>query len=48
MTKNENIPICGTDPFPLLRDIGVGFEVNEMNVKIIRESIAELADRFKP
>jgi len=29
----------------LLRDIGVGFEVNEMNVALIRESIAELAER---
>ncbi len=31
----------------LLRDIGVGFEVNEMNVELIRESIAELAERFR-
>jgi 3-dehydroquinate synthase len=31
----------------LLRDIGVGFEVNEMDTKLIRESIAELAERFK-
>jgi 3-dehydroquinate synthase len=31
----------------LLRDIGVGFEVNEMNTSLIRESIAELAERFK-
>ncbi|MCO5051358.1 MAG: 3-dehydroquinate synthase [Verrucomicrobiae bacterium] len=30
----------------LLRDIGVGFEVNEMQVDLIRESIAELAQRF--
>ena len=29
----------------LLRDIGVGFEVNEMNPALIRESIAELAKR---
>jgi 3-dehydroquinate synthase len=32
----------------LLRDIGVGFEVNDMNAKLIRESIAELTERFKP
>lgn len=32
----------------LLRDIGVGFEVNEMNAKLIREAIAELTERFKP
>jgi 3-dehydroquinate synthase len=31
----------------LLRDIGVGFEANEMEAKWIRESIAELAERFK-
>ena len=31
----------------LLRDIGVGFEVNEMDVGLIRESIAEVAERFK-
>jgi 3-dehydroquinate synthase len=31
----------------LLRDIGVGFEVNEMNAALIRESIAEVAERFK-
>jgi len=31
----------------LLRDIGVGFEVNEMDTKLIRVSIAELAERFK-
>jgi 3-dehydroquinate synthase len=31
----------------LLRDIGVGFEVNEMDTKLIRESIAELTERFK-
>lgn len=31
----------------LLRDIGGGFEVNEMETKLIRESIAELAERFK-
>lgn len=31
----------------LLRDIGVGFEVNEMNTALIRESIAELAERYK-
>lgn len=30
----------------LLRGIGVGFEVNEMNTKLVRESIAELAQRF--
>ena len=29
----------------LLRDIGVGFEVNEMNVALIRESINELSAR---
>lgn len=29
----------------LLRDIGVGFEVNEMNVALIKEAIAELAKR---
>ena len=29
----------------LLRDIGVGFEVNEMNVALIRESIADLVNR---
>jgi 3-dehydroquinate synthase len=29
----------------LLRDIGVGFEVNEMNAALIRESITELAKR---
>jgi len=32
----------------LLRDIGVGFEVNEMSTVLIRESIAELAERSKP
>jgi 3-dehydroquinate synthase len=32
----------------LLRDIGVGFEVNEMNATLIRESIAELVNRAKP
>lgn len=32
----------------LLREIGVGFEVNEMKAELIRESIAELAERFKP
>lgn len=31
----------------LLRDIGVGFEVNEMNPARVRESIAELAERHK-
>jgi 3-dehydroquinate synthase len=31
----------------LLRDIGVGFEVNTMDPKLIRESIAELAERFQ-
>lgn len=31
----------------LLRDIGAGFEVNEMNAALIRESIAEVAGRFK-
>jgi 3-dehydroquinate synthase len=31
----------------LLRDIGVGFEVNEMNAALIRESIAEVVDQFK-
>lgn len=31
----------------LLRDIGVGFEVNEMNVTLIRESIAGLAERWR-
>jgi 3-dehydroquinate synthase len=31
----------------LLRGIGVGFEVNEMEAKWIRESIAELAERFE-
>jgi len=31
----------------LLRDIGDGFEVNEMNVGLIRESISELAERFR-
>ncbi len=31
----------------LLRDIGVGFEVNEMEASLIRESIAELAARYK-
>jgi 3-dehydroquinate synthase len=30
----------------LLRDIGVGFEVNEMNVALIRESIAELTTKY--
>jgi 3-dehydroquinate synthase len=29
----------------LLRDLGVGFEVNEMNTALIRESITELAQR---
>ena len=29
----------------LLRDIGVGFEVNEMDVALIRGAIAELAER---
>lgn len=32
----------------LLRDIGVGFEVNEMKVELIREAIAELAERREP
>jgi 3-dehydroquinate synthase len=31
----------------LLREIGVGFEVNTMDAKLIRESIAELAERFQ-
>lgn len=31
----------------LLRDIGAGFEVNTMDAKLIRESIAELAERFQ-
>lgn len=31
----------------LLREIGVGFEVNEMHAALIRESIAEVAERFK-
>jgi len=31
----------------LLRDIGVGFEVNEMDTKLIRASIAEVTERFK-
>jgi 3-dehydroquinate synthase len=31
----------------LLRDIGVGFEVNEMSTALIRESISELADQFR-
>ena len=31
----------------LLRDIGVGFEVNEMKLTILREAIAELAERWK-
>jgi 3-dehydroquinate synthase len=31
----------------LLRDIGVGFEVNEMDAGLIREAIVELAERFK-
>jgi 3-dehydroquinate synthase len=31
----------------LLRDIGVGFEVNEMKVELIREAIVELAARAK-
>lgn len=31
----------------LLREIGVGFEVNSMDAKLIHESIAELAERFK-
>jgi len=31
----------------LLRDIGVGFEVNEMDIELIRESIVELAERRK-
>ena len=31
----------------LLRDIGVGFEVNEMKLELIREAIAELAERRK-
>jgi 3-dehydroquinate synthase len=31
----------------LLQDIGVGFEVNEMDTNLIRESITELAERFK-
>lgn len=31
----------------LLRDIGVGFEVNEMNSARVRESIAELAERHQ-
>src|SRR4029079_5926108 len=32
----------------LLREIGIGFEANEMNVALIRESISELAGRRKP
>ncbi len=32
----------------LLRDIGVGFEVNEMKLELIREAIAELGERFRP
>ena len=32
----------------LLRDIGIGFEVNEMNLALIREAIAELEERSKP
>ena len=32
----------------LPREIGVGFEVNEMKVTLIRESIAELANRRNP
>lgn len=32
----------------LLRDIGVGFEVNEMKVELIREAIRELTQRWKP
>jgi len=32
----------------LLKDIGAGFEVNEMNTVLIRESIAELAGYRKP
>lgn len=32
----------------LLRDIGVGFEVNEMDTRLILESIGELAERHKP
>jgi 3-dehydroquinate synthase len=31
----------------LLREIGDRFEVNEMNVALIRDSIAELAERFR-
>lgn len=31
----------------LLRDIGVGFEVNDMKLELIREAIAELAERRK-
>ncbi len=31
----------------LLRDLGVGFEVNEMRLELIREGIAELAERRK-
>jgi len=31
----------------LLRDIGVGFEVNEMDAGLIEEAIAELAERFE-
>lgn len=46
--EQRKIRICGTDQFPLLRDIGVGFEVSEMDTVLIRESIAELAKRFKP
>ena len=32
----------------LLRGIGVGFEVNEMKVEMIREAIRELTQRWKP
>lgn len=31
----------------LLRDIGIGFEVNEMNVSLIREAVVELSARAK-
>ncbi len=47
MTNDENIRVCGTDPFTLLRDIGVGFEVNEMRLELIREAIAELSAHQK-
>lgn len=32
----------------MLRDLGHGFEVNEMNTPILRESINEIVERFKP